>query len=75
MFLEITEFSVIVYVSAYALSDVTQETTRPDFVINVVEKPNADVTVIVLTMSEAAQYSDDCVITRNVAEAVGSSTR
>ncbi len=38
MFLEITDVSVIVYVSAYALSDVTQETTSPEYVINVVER-------------------------------------
>ncbi len=58
MFLEITEFSVIVYVSTCALSDVAQETTNPEYVINVVERLNAEVTVMVLTMSEAVQYSE-----------------
>ena len=55
MFLVITDVSVIVYVSAYALLDVIHETTSPDYVINVVERPNADVIVIVLTMSVAEQ--------------------
>ncbi len=75
MFLVITDVSVIVYVSAYALSEVTHETTSPDYVINVVERLNTDVIDIVLTMSEAAQYSEDYVIARKVAEVMGSSTR
>lgn len=51
----ITDVSVIVYVFAFALSDVNHETTRPDCVINAVERPKADVIVIVLTMSGAEQ--------------------
>lgn len=52
-----------------------QVAVRPDVAINEVGRPVADVTVIVLLMSEDAQYSDDSDMAGNVMLLDGSSTR